>query len=176
MKPVITAAILFWVGFSAELAWPQTVVRGSLILPLVMAILFWFRDARGIFLAGSCLLIDWVARPTSVPLTAVIVPLLAPVILARAPDSETRRFSRRPGPTIPFALHLPLLTLVGLAIQQISEFSGGDGLSLFGQLAQIPRSMAGPLLTAVPVSAALSLVVILADELGLRHSSRAGRN
>lgn len=180
MKSVVVAIALLWFALSAELALsarmvgPVTILPGSLLLPLCCAVLFWFRSATGIAISSFVVLLSWMARPVGLPLVSILMPLAAALLLASPSDS---RSYRRPGfflRAVPRAMHLPLFTLLMLVLHQISATT--PSLQSFAQALSVnclianARTLMQISIIAIPISAACSLMIIAADELGLRRS------
>lgn len=175
MKSAAAACVLLWMLLTLELAWSASLPQGSLLLPSACAVMFWFRDSRGLIIASAAILIDWIARPSSLPLNGIALPLLASLIFAKLADCRfverrTRFRIRIPGP-----LQLPLMTCLAVLLQAVSEIP----LSAFWSLQRLsqhldvlPRLLVPTLVIAVPVSALLSLSLRAADEFGLRRPLR----
>lgn len=185
MRAWLVWLAVLWLALSAELAWPQYVPPGCLVFPMIGGVLFWFRREAGILLAGAALLVEWLARPTAFPLAGVCIPLLAAAVFSGDWRVSDYRRTRNPLRWLPQPLHLPLLVVVMILLQQISGLlpaelfasdllpDGGTsaGWPDLARLTQVLRGQVWPvLLLAVPLSAVLSLVIRLADELGLRRT------
>lgn len=169
MKSAVAAILLLWLCLSMELSGFGGIPDHSLILPVACAVMFWFRDGTGILLGGGALLVDWIARPTTLPLVAALIPALAVVLLSRRPASVSYR--RRRLPVLPSAWRLPLLTLVAVTLHLISDLPlTADDLSR-ATITALRTHWTDVALIALPLSLLAALIVRLSDELGVRRVS-----
>ena len=169
MKTLLMSVCLLWATLAVEIASAGKVPHGALLLPIVCGIIFWMRSTGGIVLCGLALLVDWIARPTSLPLCSMVLPLLA--VLCIAPGVRNEDY-RRTGLSlrIPSPLQLPLLTVAALLLHSLEAitFAQFQTPSVVGN--QLTESLASRAVIALPVSALLSLMIHAADELGLRRT------
>jgi hypothetical protein len=169
MKAILAAACLLWMTTAIELAWSPVIPRGALLLPIVLGVLFLLRSPGAVLLTGLALVLDWVARPTALPLCPVFLPLLSLMFL----DSAQRRdgFDRpRSLFRIPAPLQVPALTLIATGLQVLSTIPFADYLTS-GTSSQLLLDQFWPLLIlALPGSACVSLFIQFADEFGLRRT------
>lgn len=169
MKTISVAGILLWMVMTIEMTWPSMLPHGALLIPTVIGVMFWMRSASGLLLSSAALILDWIARPTLIPLCPMFLPALtalavAPLQQQDIPDSK--RYSLR----IPVPLLLPVLTIPGAALLIVSSFSFSDFLDPARQIVLIVESLRPMLTIAVPFSACVSLLIRVADEFGLRRS------
>jgi hypothetical protein len=168
MKTALVAIVFLWACLSVELAQVGRLPGHCLILPVACAVMFWSANGTGVMIAGCALVIDWIARPTDLPLVAVFVPTLAVVLMA----TETTRsgYRRRQIPSLPASWRLPLLTVVAAVLHLTSELimvSFDDPLQ---SLAVFQSQLWALLLVAVPISVAAAIVLHVARELGFRSA------
>ncbi|MFN9719319.1 MAG: hypothetical protein ACK58L_11520 [Planctomycetota bacterium] len=169
MKRCLLLLITLWITMAVELTSPRAIPRGALLLPVCCGAIYWTRNASGLLCCGLGLLVDWIARPTSLPLCPMILPALAAVTLAPVPHHDGYR-SRGSRPRLPVALQLPLLTASAATLQIVSLIpveAWSDPSPLFPELLHETRSL---LLIALPLSAMGSLLIRLADEFGIRRA------
>lgn len=176
MKSMIVVGTALWLVLTLELSWPVRLPHGCLLFPLACAAMFWFRDSRGLLLASGFILIDWIIRPTLLPVPATVLPLMGAAIFAagvRRRRGHDHGIRIRPG--LPEPLQLPLFTVLALGLQAVSQLSAGNSSSLTDLmqcLGRLSQQQLPVLIIAVPISAVLSLAFRAADELGLRRPSR----
>jgi hypothetical protein len=169
MKTIFVSACLMWLTLVLELAFPRVLPHGSLLLPVACSVMLWTRSTGGLILSGLMLLLDWVARPSTLPLCAMILPFAAAMCVAPSvQDDEYRRPVARI--RLPVPLHLPLMTVLALALQTVSSIT----VAQFQNMSVVAQELNETLLTtaviAVPVSAIVSLLIRVADEFGVRRS------
>jgi len=169
MKTLIAVGCLLWLALVTELAWPTLIPRGALLLPIVCGAMSWVRSSAGLAVAGLLLLLDWVARPTVLPLCPMLLPFVAVLCVAPSRHHDEYR-SRSVALRIPQPLQLPLLTLMALLLQVVSEFSLSQWLKPDELLTLLADRGRMALMVAIPLSAMLSLLVRAGDELGLRRA------
>lgn len=170
MKSLLLSTILLWTILAMELAWPSLLPQGCLLFPAIGAVLFWSRQPGAVLLTGVALLADWLARPTEFPLTGMMGPLLAAAVLT---GNRGSRDDYRQGnllQRLPQPLHLPLLVLLLLVLHQTSAMTWTEGLAGVRESGmRLPGLLRPGVCIALPVSAVLSLLIRVADELGLRR-------
>lgn len=169
MRSILCWSLVLWGSMVFELTWPKVFPHGSLLLPLICGSLFWMRTAPGVLLAGLAFMTDAVARPLLLPLPGFVIPLLAAAWLM--PERRSDEFRRRRGliRLIPQPLHLPVLTLVCIVLQQLSSVPLVDLIYGDAALSMLTEALPRLLLVAIPFSGLLTLVIRLADELGFRR-------
>jgi len=169
MKTLLVAACLMWITLALEVAWPVTVPHGALLLPIVCGVIFWTRSTAGLMLSGIVLLLDWIGRPTQLPLCAMLLPFVA--VLCLAPSAHHDEY-RSVGMSfrIPLPLQLPLMTLVAVLLQ----IGGSLPLASLSTptliLPDVLQTLRAICIIALPVSAGLTLMIRVADEFGLRRA------
>lgn len=169
MKMLFASGCILWCAMAAELARPGLLPHGSLLLPMVCGVIFWTRSTVGLLLTGFVLLLDWIARPSQLPLCPMVVPLLAVLCIAPSPRNDEYR-NRTPLLRVPSPLQLPLLTVMALVLQSLGSLSWVQWKTLPAvapALAETAQSLA---MIALPLSAILSLMIRMADEFGMRRS------
>jgi hypothetical protein len=169
MKTVMAAISLMWLALIVELAMPSMLVQGSLLLPIACGVMFWTRSTSGLIVSGLILLLDSIARPTQLPLCPMCLPFIAVTCLAPPVHSEeyrARGFSFR----IPVPLQLPLLTLAAVLLQCVGSIPLDQFPTFSADVSTIPDRVKSLAIIGLPLSGGLSLMMRLADELGLRRS------
>ncbi len=169
MKTLLVAACLIWMTLAVELAWPAAVPHGALLLPVVCGVMFWTRSTAGLMLSGIVLLLDWIARPSALPLCGMLLPFAAVMCLAPSAHREEFRSGslslRIPGP-----LQLPVLTLVAVLLHLLGSVPLTSLLTPALILPDVLSTSKSLCIIALPVSAAMTLMIRIADEFGLRRS------
>ena len=171
MNIVLSLAIL-WVSIAVELAWSGSMPQGAIVLPIACGIMFWMRSVTGIIVSATALLIDWVARPGVLPLCPMLLPAIAAFLIS--PSSKSDDYSSRRQSLLKMLtpLHLPLATLMAVSLQLIGQLN----LSAMPALAEVQSaartSLPSLLMISLPMSAGISMLMRLADELGLRRASQ----
>ncbi|MBL8815141.1 MAG: hypothetical protein JNL58_03845 [Planctomyces sp.] len=174
MKSIVVAVGLIWMVLVLEISWPEHLPGGCLLLPVVCGTFFWFRSATGILIAGAGLLIDAILRPTTVPLSAVLLPILSVLLCSPRPVISSYAQLLRRWKLIPMALELPLFVAIAVCVDNLLRVSFHDFSftyewysNRFG--ASFWSSLSPVLIIAVPVSGLTTLLFRTADELGLRR-------
>lgn len=168
MKRALVCLLIAWFAMVLELAFPNTLPHGSLLLPMVCGTLAWRPSAASVFIASAVLLLDWIARPTLYPVNALLLPLLTAVATTTTDDSPALRRTRRR--LIPSALQLPLFVTLAIALQTIGNVPW-NALLQFQSTAEALMKTILPMLTiAVPLSAGMVLIYRLCDEFGLTRA------
>ena len=169
MKAVVSAIALLWSCLSIELAQPDWLPSHCLLLPAACAVMYWFGNGTGVLIAGCGLLIDWVARPTSLPLVAVFVPALA-VLMMTPGSTQTGYRRRRRFPSMPASWRLPLLTILALVLHLTSDLI----LLAFDEPSRWWNVFRGELADATIIASPLSVLAVVtlhvASELGFRRT------
>ncbi len=168
MKRAMICFLLAWFAIVLELAFPTTLPHGVLLLPVVCGTLAWHASASSLLVAGTVLLLDWIARPTLYPVNAFLLPILTALASSSSNDSGTVR--RRKAGWIPTALRLPLFVTLAIVLQT----AGNVPLNALLQFEDTGRSLLKAvipmLMIAVPLSAVMVLVYRLCDEFGLTRT------
>lgn len=169
---IAIAMTILWLAIAAELAWSDSVPHGALLLPITCGILFWMRSVPGILLSAAALLIDWIARPGFLPLCPMLMPILAVCLMSpstKTDDYSSRRQSLWKKLT---PLYLPLLTMLAVSLQLIGQLNLSEIPAWADLHSVIKTTLPSLLMISLPISAAISMVMRLADELGLRRTSQ----
>jgi hypothetical protein len=169
MKTLLAAACLIWMTLATELAWPTAVPHGALLLPIVCGVMFWTRSTSGLMLSGIVLLLDWIARPSALPLCGMLLPFAAAMCLAPSAHREEFR-SGGLSLEIPGPLQLPVLTLVAVLLHLLGTIPLTSLLTPTLILPDVLSTSKSLCIIALPVSAVLTLIIRIADEFGLRRS------
>jgi hypothetical protein len=173
MKTMLGAACLLWMMLAIELTWPRALSQGAVLLPVACAVMYWTRSATGILLAGLMLLMDWIARPSPLPLCSMGLPFLAALWLS--PSGRSELFQTRSSVfSIPVPLQLPLLTLAAMLLQTAGAIPSASFAVPDQLVAQVGTALQSLAIVALPISAVLSLMIRVADEFGLRRSLTMG--
>ncbi len=171
MRIATTLAIL-WLTIAVEIAWSHSLPQGALLLPIACGIMFWMGSGTGILLSATALLIDWIARPGLLPLCPMLLPAVAVCLIRPASKSDDYRSRRQSVLKMMTPLHLPLFTLLAVGLQLIGQMN----LSAIPLLAEIDSALKTTLpsllIISLPISAGISMLMRLADELGLRRASQ----
>ncbi len=171
MLALLTPLLLLWLSMGLEIALPAALPHGCLLYPLVVGILLWRLTAGRLLLVGLMLLVDWIARPTVWPLVSLLLPVL--MVCCGGVTERTVTYRERSRRMIQQPVQAPLLTLVLVLLHQLGRQTGGDWLQL--QFAgPMLRGSAGLLMIAIPFSAVISLLLKLAEELGIRRPLQRG--
>ena len=171
MKIILAMAIL-WMSIAVELAWSGSLPHGAILLPIACGIMFWMRSVTGILLSATALLIDWVARPGFLPLCPMLLPVIAACLInpsSKSDDYSSRRqsFAKKLTP-----LHLPFITLMAVSLQLGSQLDLSSMPAVVDVQLAVKTSLPSLLMISLPISAGISMLMRLADELGLRRASQ----
>jgi hypothetical protein len=167
---IVTTLVILWMSTVVELTWSDSLPHGALLLPIVCGVMFWMRSVTGILLPAAALLIDWIARPGFLPLCPMLLPGIAACLISPSsrPDhysSRRQSFGRMLTP-----LHLPLITLLAVSLQLIGQLNLSSMPTLIEVQSAVRTSLPALLVISLPVSAGISMLMRLADELGLRRT------
>lgn len=169
---IALALVILWLTIAVEIAWSQSLPQGALLLPIACGIMFWMGTGTGILLSATALLIDWIARPGFLPLCPMLLPAFAVCLVSPASKSDNYRSRRQSFLKMMTPLHLPLFTLAAVGLQLI----GQTNLSVIPTLTEfdsaVKTSLPSLLIISLPISAGISMLMRLADELGLRRASQ----
>lgn len=169
MKTLFFAACVMWTVLAVELAWPSQLVRGSLLLPIACSVMYWTRSTAGLVLSGLVLLVDWIARPSQLPLCPMLLPLFTVLFIAPSVHNAEYR-ARVVAFRLPVPLQLPLLTLAAVLLQTLGAVPLIQFLTPTQVSAVSVQNLNSLAIIALPVSAGVSLMIRMADELGMRRS------
>lgn len=176
MKSLIASAILLWTVLCLEVAFMQSsdwFSQGALLIPVTCAIVFWMRNAVGIAITTIALLFSWLAFPVGPPIVGLAMPLIAAWLLSPPGPQQSCRRTGWLQRCCPAPLHLPLFTVALILLQQIACVADWRAEWHQAAIAQQIATSLDQLLQvsaiAIPISAGLSLLIFVADELGLRR-------
>ena len=166
------ALMILWMSITVELTWSGTLPQGAFLLPVACGIMFWMRSVTGLLLATTALLVEWIARPGFLPLCPMLLPVMAACLTGQSSTADDYSTRRRSTLKMLTPLHLPLLTLLAIMLQLL----GQTNLSQLSTLSEMPplvtQSLPSLLMISLPMSAGISMLMRLADELGLRRASQ----
>jgi hypothetical protein len=171
LRYAAAALVSAWFAMVVELAWPGAVPRGSVVIPMICALILWERSAFILCLGGGLLIVDWIARPTAFPAAPLVLPLL---FAAAGNSSESQRSWKKRRPGIPAPLRLPLFAMMILGLQVASQQRPGDWMRPAAASQEWLVGLHAPLLVLLPVSGVLALLLQLAAELGIRRTAANG--
>ncbi len=123
-------------------------------------------------MSAAALLIDWVARPGCLPLCPMLLPAIAACLISpssKPDDYSSRRqsFSKKLTP-----LHLPFITLIAVCLQLVGRLDLSSMPTVLDVQLAVKTSLPPLLMISLPISAGISMLMRLADELGLRRASQ----
>ena len=171
MRIALALAIL-WLTIAVEIAWSQSLPQGALLLPIACGIMFWMGTGTGILLSATALLIDWIARPGFLPLCPMLLPAAAVCLISPSTKSDDYRSRRQSFLKMMTPLHLPLFTLLAVGLQLIGQMELSALPSMSEMSATLKNSLPSLLIICLPISAGISMLMRMADELGLRRASQ----
>lgn len=170
MKTILAMAIL-WTSIAVELAWSGSLPHGALLLPIACGIMFWMRSVAGILLSATALLIDWIARPGFLPLCPMLLPAIAACLISPSSKSDDYSSRRRSFAKKLTPLHLPFITLIAVGLQLIGQLNLSSMPAVEDVQLAVTTSLPTLLMFSLPISAGISMLMRLADELGLRRAN-----
>ena len=171
MRIALSLAIL-WLTIAVEIAWSQSLPQGALLLPIACGIMFWMGTGNGILLSATALLIDWIARPGFLPLCPMLLPAMAVCLISPSSKSDDYRSRRQSFLKMMTPLHLPLFTLLAVGLQLIGQMNWSAIPALAEIDSALKTTLPSLLIISLPISACISMLMRLADELGLRRASQ----
>ena len=171
MKTILTLAIL-WMSIAAELAWSDSVPHGALVLPIACGIMFWTHSVTGILMSATALLIDWIARPGFLPLCPMLLPGIAACLISPSSKPDDYNSRRQSFAKMLTPLHLPLITLMAVSLQLVGQLNLSSLPAVVDIQSAMKTSLPSLLMISLPISAGISMLMRLADELGLRRASQ----
>ncbi|MCA9010333.1 MAG: hypothetical protein KDB01_11330 [Planctomycetaceae bacterium] len=171
MRIALTLTFL-WLTIAIEQTWSGSLPHGALLLPIACGVMFWMRSVSGILLASTALLLDWIARPGFLPLCPMLLPGMAACLIS--PSSKPDDYSSRRQSFVRMLtpLHVPLITLMAVSLQLIGQLNLSSVPTLNDIQLSVRPTLPALLMISLPVSAGISMLMRLADELGLRHASQ----
>ena len=168
MKFLLWCLLTAWCALVLEMAFSDVLLRGAIFVPLVGAILLWAPTVRGLMTGGLLLLLDWIARPTLMPVVPFLIPVVATAMVA---VRGTSRLYQQPRVRmrLPEAFQLPCLVVIAMLCDQVSQIPISAWQSWELVLWGAWQKLQPVMLVAVPLSAGLALLMKLAEETGLRR-------
>lgn len=168
MKFLLWCLLTVWCALVLEMTFSDVLPRGAMFVPLVGAILLWAPTVRGLMTGGLLLLLDWIARPTLLPVVPFLIPVLATAMVAVRGSNRLYQ-QPRVRMRLPEAFQLPCLVAIAMLCDQLSQIPINTwqswDLALWGAWQKLQPVM----LVAIPLSAGLALLMKLAEETGLRR-------
>ena len=171
MKIILALAIL-WMSIAVELAWSGSMPHGALVLPIACGIMFWTRSVTGMLLPATALLIDWIARPGFLPLCPMLLPAIAAGLISPSSKPDDYSSRRQSVAKMLTPLHLPFITLMAVSLQLIGQLNLSSIPAVVDIQSAVKTSLPSLLMISLPISAGISMLMRLADELGLRRASQ----
>ena len=171
MKIILALAIL-WMSIAVELAWSGSMPHGALVLPIACGIMFWTRSVTGMLLSATALLIDWIARPGFLPLCPMLLPAIAAGLISPSSKPDDYSSRRQSVAKMLTPLHLPFITLMAVSLQLIGQLNLSSMPAAVDIQSAVKTSLPSLLMISLPISAGISMLMRLADELGLRRASQ----
>lgn len=172
MKIILALAIL-WMSIAVELAWSGSMPHGALVLPIACGIMFWMRSVTGMLLSATALLIDWIARPGFLPLCPMLLPAIAAGLISPSSKPDDYSSRRQSVAKMLTPLHLPFITLMAVSLQLIGQLNLSSMPAAVDIQSAVKTSLPSLLMISLPISAGISMLMRLADELGLRRASQS---
>ena len=172
MKIILALAIL-WMSIAFELAWSGSMPHGALLLPIACGIMFWTRSVTGMLLSATALLIDWIARPGFLPLCPMLLPAVAAGLISPSSKPDDYSSRRQSVAKMLTPLHLPFITLMAVSLQLIGQLNLSSMPAAVDIQSAVKTSLPSLLMISLPISAGISMLMRLADELGLRRASQS---
>ena len=172
MKIILVLAIL-WMSIAVELAWSGSMPHGALVLPIACGIMFWTRSVTGMLLSATALLIDWIARPGFLPLCPMLLPAIAAGLISPSSKPDDYSSRRQSVAKMLTPLHLPFITLMAVSLQLIGQLNLSSMPAAVDIQSAVKTSLPSLLMISLPISAGISMLMRLADELGLRRASQS---
>ena len=169
---IILALAILWMSIAIELACSGSMPHGALILPIACGIMFWTRSVTGILLSATALLIDWIARPGFLPLCPMLLPAIAACLISPSSKPDDYSSRRQSVAKMLTPLHLPFITLMAVSLQLIGQQSLSTMPAAVDLESAVQTSLPSLLMISLPISAGISMLMRLADELGLRRASQ----
>ena len=171
MKIALSLVIL-WLTIAVEIAWSQSLPQGALLLPIACGIMFWMGTGTGILMSATALLIDWIARPGFLPLCPMLLPAMSVCLISPTSKADDYRSRRQSILNMMAPLHLPLFTLLAVGLQLIGQMNWSPMPAVVELNAAVKTTLPSLLIISLPISAGISMLMRLADELGLRRASQ----
>lgn len=160
MKAIATWTVVLWFALAAEQTRPDLLPVGCMIIPCAVGCMLWLRNAGGMIIAGSALLLSWILTATGPPLEIAVAMLLTARSLTNRDSS--RRYEAG------HAAWLQPLTIVVLAEVLLTLVGNYDSGLRIVFLAATPR-----LVIAIPTVLLILFVLRLSEEFGFRETLTA---
>lgn len=163
MKSIAVWILLLWISLVMEQSRADLLPSGSLLFPIGVGCLFWFRSGTGVVLAGFGFILHWLLLQTRAPLDGAGMLLMSAVLLTRRQSWFYDSTKTPAGSRHAWWLQPLLVVLIGVLIHVFLMTADRSPH-------RVEAAMAGQRLgVAVCATLALSLAARIADELGLRR-------
>ena len=161
MKTTIAWMLILWSALIFQVARPDVLGSGSLVVPLSVGCVFWLKNGAGVLLAGAALLIQWILHTTFAPLDVVVTLLSASVAISRDRSGDPASLS--PPTRFQYAWWIqPIVVLcAGLSVHSL--------LIVDFQTENLWPMLISSFCIAVPVLTLTLLIARTADQFGLRR-------
>lgn len=165
MKTCLIVMLGCWMAMVCEQTRPDALPAGSVLIPMVAALIFWLRNATGVLLGGVALIIDWIARPNGLPLMPMILPVAAVLLIRQSWPGAQFKY-RRVMMRLPTWTQPLVLTATAVMLQMSSTLASFNGsLSLTAVADCLPEYT----VTAFVLSAAAGFIIQFCDAMGIRR-------
>ena len=161
MKTIVAWILLLWVALIFQVARPELIRSGSLVIPLSVGCIFWLRNGTGILIAGVALLIQWILNTSSAPIDVVVTLIFACIAISRDSPDDSGWPSTTTGIRYAWWFQPAIVLCAGLILHAflINNF----------QVENLWPSLRSSLCIALPVLAMTLLIARTADQFGLRR-------
>jgi hypothetical protein len=161
LKSIAVWILLLWVSLVMEQSRADLLPSGSLLFPVGVGCLFWFRSGRGVVLAGSGFVVHWLLQQTLAPLDGAGMLLLTTVLLTRSREQSARSPLASRSVQRAWWLQPVLVVLSGMLIHVLLTAAAHPG--------KVTELIGHRLGIAVFACIVLSFAARLAEELGFRR-------
>lgn len=165
VKSIVVWILLLWTSLVMEQSRADLLPSGSLLFPVGVACLFWYRSGTGVVLAGFGFIVHWLLLQTRAPLDGAGMLLMSVVLLTRSREWSAASSLASQRVQHAWWLQPVLVVLVGTMIHA--------ALAAAVSPARVTDMMGQRLVMAVFTIMLLTFVTRIADELGFRRRSEA---
>ena len=161
MKTIVAWMLILWSALILQVARPDVLGSGSLVVPLSVGCVFWLRNGTGVLLAGAALLIQWILHTTFAPLDVVVTLLSASVAISRDRSGDLASPSPPTGLQHVWWIQPTVVLCAGLFVHSL--------LIVDFQTENLWPMLISSSCIAVPVLTLTLLIARTADQFGLRR-------
>jgi hypothetical protein len=161
MKTITSWILILWAALVFELARPESLPSGSVVLPVAIGCVFLLRNGTGILIVGTALLVQWILNTTSAPLDVVATLLLAGAAIS--PGKQRSSWSPAADRKMQHAWWVQPAIIMAIALTLHTAMVERD------QLATMWSALAHRIFIAVPVLALILIAAKATEQLGLRQ-------